>query len=75
MTMRNMTAMINDDNMVMMLSLESEDSHSLAMVMKMTMKIVIVKCKRLVGVLCDGDCDECDKGSLPIPRVNFFFKH
>ena len=57
--------------MMMMLSLGSKDSHGLAMVMMMTMKIVIVQCKRLVGVACDGDCDDCDKGSLPIPRVKF----
>ena len=60
--MINMTAMIYDDNMVMMLSLESKDSHGLAMVMMMTMEIVIVQCKRLVGVFCDGDC----------ARVKFF---
>ena len=71
--MRNMTAMINDDNMVIMLSLECKLCHSLAMVMMMTMEIVIVKCKRLVGVACDDGGDDCDKGSLPtIPRVKFF---
>ena len=33
------------NDMMMMLSLQSKDSHGLAMVMMMTMEIVIVQCK------------------------------
>ena len=61
------------NDMVKMLSFESKDSHGLAMVMMMTMEIVIVQCKRLVGVACDDGGDDCVKESLPtIPRVKFF---